>query len=236
MLSSPAVLSAHPPPPGSPHSCPSAWPHSPHSFGNWPLVAFLLDRQDPGEAELCLPGLSTGPGWHIGKLDHFTKFSERPEPSACVGCWGRSSERKGQGLPPQTARLHVSTCACVCVHVCTGWTSVHQGNHLRSTLLPQGAALPSGGPTALCRASPRGPGHLCLPSAPRESPPAGTDRDDGWTAVLQVQEQGHHALVYLGPQATQLPARHGCHQVPEQCHGRRPDPIPLLQGRAQSHS
>lgn len=62
-----------------------------------------------------------------------------------------------------------------------------------------------------------------------ESPAAGTHRDDGGTAVLQVQEQGHQALVHLGSQADQLPACRCCHQVPEQRHGRRPDPVPFLQ-------
>ena len=73
---------------------------------------------------------------------------------------------------------------------------------------------------------------LCgAPALPRRRPGAGTDRDDGGAGVLQVQEQGHHALVHLGSQPAQLLACHRRHQVPKQCHGRCPDPVPLLQDR-----
>ena len=54
--------------------------------------------------------------------------------------------------------------------------------------------------------------------------------------VLQVQEQGHHGLLHLGSQAAQLLACHRRHQVPEQCHGRCPDLVPLLQGRVSEPS
>lgn len=96
-----------------------------------------------------------------------------------------------------------------------------------------GAALPSGGPTAIGRASVpavRSQPPVCPQPHPGEGPSVGADLDNGWRAVPQVQEQGHHALVYLGPQAAQLPAGHGSYQVPEQRHGCRPDPSPLLQG------
>ena len=91
------------------------------------------------------------------------------------------------------------------------------------------------------RGWPRGPGGVPgsqqhparrgAPAPPRRRPGAGTDRDDGGAGVLQVQEQGHHALVHLGSQPAQLLACHRRHQVPEQGHGRCPDPVPLLQDR-----
>ena len=91
------------------------------------------------------------------------------------------------------------------------------------------------------RGWPRGPGGVPgsqqhparrgAPAPPRRRRGAGTDRDDGGAGVLQAQEQGQHALVHLGSQPAQLPACHRRHQVPEQCHGRCPDPVPLLQDR-----
>lgn len=116
--------------------------------------------------------------------------------------------------------MYWPVCTCVCTGVCT-WRGV--GKPTRGpNLPPQGAPLAVGQPHC----------HLQTPGpqpCPGQGRLVGTDRDDGRTAVLEVQEQGYHALVHLGSQATERSAGHRRHQVPKQRHGCCPDPVPLLQ-------
>lgn len=121
-------------------------------------------------------------------------------------------------------------CLFVCAHA-HGEADRGEGSQCRSeTRCPRGTHHPEA--ALLLSADPQPPDFpATCGTHGGKGPPAGTDRDDGWTAVLQVQEQGHHALVHLGSQATWFPACHRCYQVPKQCHGRCPYPVALLQDR-----
>lgn len=147
----------------------------------------------------------------------------------------------------------VCSCVCACVRVCTRGSMCRGKPTREPACYPRVGRLPPrprGAPLPACLPPrPRGPPHpaalLTRPADPRSLParaaggspaaakrrPLGsTDCGHGRTAVLQVQEQRHQALLHLRPQAPRLPAGHRCHQVPEQCHGRCADPVSLLQG------
>lgn len=101
-------------------------------------------------------------------------------------------------------------CLCMCVHTHMARQTVERETNAGAKPAALGAPITLRQP--YCHR--QTPSLLTSPPpvGPHEGkgPSAGTDRDDGWTVVLQVQEQGYHALVHLGSQATWLPACHRC--------------------------
>lgn len=174
--------------PGSPHSRPHgaapAWPQ-----GN-PPVPFGTGRLLPVfPAARLLRASARGAAGAQESLILSPSLAKDPKPCHMSHDGDAAASGAGQVLPTWMAQPQVCTHVCLRVCVCPGWTSVREAAVLSGALLPP--------------AEPRPPPRLPVSPQPRrgESPSAGTDRDDTRTVVLQVQEEGHHALVDLGPQA-----------------------------------
>lgn len=131
---------------GSPGSGLSAWlPAAPKAS-----LPFILEAASRclSSAALCLIGLSTGHGWHTGKPDHCTKFSEQPEPPPRGRCCGHGRDWNRPG-PAHTegaaARVHVRkrSHARVCVRVHAHGADLSYRHQRRwPHLLPESKAAP----------------------------------------------------------------------------------------------